>query len=147
MSTTNSRTGEIVVGVDGSAHSLDALRAARRFGEALGKPIRIVASWEWPFMYDPMATPDYSPEPGTRALAEQARAQVFGPDSDVPVDVVHGPAAETLVDESASADLLVVGSRGRGGFASLLLGSVGEQCATHAHCPVLIVRGTGPAAA
>jgi nucleotide-binding universal stress UspA family protein len=54
--------------------------------------------------------------------------------------VVEGTAGAALVDESRNADLLVVGSRGHGGFAQLLLGSVSQQCAQHAACPVVIVR-------
>jgi nucleotide-binding universal stress UspA family protein len=56
--------------------------------------------------------------------------------------VVEGPAASVLVDESRAADLLVVGSRGHGGFTGLLLGSVSQQCAQHAECPVVIVRSS-----
>jgi nucleotide-binding universal stress UspA family protein len=66
-------------------------------------------------------------------------------DSEVHVDatVAEGPAASVLVDAAEGADLLVVGSRGHGGFVGLLLGSVSQQCVTHAPCPVLVVRGTG----
>ena len=62
--------------------------------------------------------------------------------SDVKIEqrVVQGTPGAALVDESHNADLLVVGSRGHGGFASLLLGSVSQQCAHHAACPVVIVR-------
>jgi nucleotide-binding universal stress UspA family protein len=54
--------------------------------------------------------------------------------------VIEGPPAQVLVDMSADADLLVVGSRGRGGFSELLLGSVSQQCVHHARCPVTVVR-------
>ena len=60
--------------------------------------------------------------------------------------VVEGGAARVLVDAAADGDLLVVGSRGHGGFAGLLLGSVSQQCAHHAHCPVVIVQAPRPAA-
>jgi nucleotide-binding universal stress UspA family protein len=54
--------------------------------------------------------------------------------------VIEGPAARTLIDASQKASTLVVGSRGLGGFVGLLLGSVSQQCVTHAHCPVVVIR-------
>jgi nucleotide-binding universal stress UspA family protein len=62
------------------------------------------------------------------------------PDAEVQTKVVEGPAARVLLGEAADADLLVVGSRGLGGFRELVLGSVSQQCAHHARCPVVIVR-------
>jgi len=69
-----------------------------------------------------------------------------GADPGVPVErsVVEGPAAQVLLRAAAGADLLVLGSRGRGGFAGLLLGSVSQQCAHHAPCPLVIVRRPRP---
>jgi nucleotide-binding universal stress UspA family protein len=67
---------------------------------------------------------------------------VFGDDHtlDVRRSIVEGLAARTLIEMSQGADLLVVGSRGLGGFSSMALGSVGQACVHHAHCPVLIIR-------
>jgi len=81
-------------------------------------------------------------EAQTRRMVEEALAgDAAGP----PVEIVTaaGPAAGVLVDMSKEADVLVVGHRGRGGFASMLLGSVGLQSVLHAHCPVIVVRPTG----
>lgn len=132
----------IVVGVDGSEHSTEALRQAKTMADALHAEVRAVGAWEWPFMYDPLATPDYSPERETERVVRRAVDDVFGAGRRVPVDVVHGPAAKALIDASADAAMLVVGSRGHGGFAGLLLGSVSSECAEHAGCPVLVVHGT-----
>jgi nucleotide-binding universal stress UspA family protein len=71
------------------------------------------------------------------AIEEVRRDQ---PAAEVEPLVADGPAAQVLVDMSADADMLVVGSRGRGGFAGLLLGSVSQQCVHHAHCPVTVIR-------
>jgi len=88
-------------------------------------------------------------EPGFGVLAEKeladAISEVAGPDPGVTINpvVVQGWPAEVLLEASEGADLLVVGSRGRGGFTSALLGSVSQNIAHHATCPVLIIRATG----
>jgi nucleotide-binding universal stress UspA family protein len=81
-------------------------------------------------------------EAQTRRMVEEALA---GDAVAPPVDIVvaAGPAAGVLIDMSKEVDVLVVGHRGRGGFASMLLGSVGLQSVLHAHCPVIVVRPTG----
>jgi nucleotide-binding universal stress UspA family protein len=85
-------------------------------------------------------------EPGFGDMAEQelteAISEAAGPDADVVINpvVVQGWPAEVLLDAAEGADLLVVGSRGRGGFTSTLLGSVSQNCAHHATCPLLIIR-------
>jgi nucleotide-binding universal stress UspA family protein len=87
-------------------------------------------------------------EPGFDVLAEtelaEAISEVAGPDPDVTINpvVVKGWPAEVLLNAAEGADLLVVGSRGRGGFASVMLGSVSQNCAHHATCPLLIIRAT-----
>jgi nucleotide-binding universal stress UspA family protein len=73
-----------------------------------------------------------------RETVERVRSD--HPAVNVKTAVIEGPPARVLVDLSADADLLVVGSRGRGGFSELLLGSVSQQCVHHARCPVTVVR-------
>ena len=73
-----------------------------------------------------------------REAVERVRSD--HPSVAVETTVIEGPPARVLVDMSADADLLVVGSRGLGGFSGLLLGSVSQQCVHHAHCPVTVVR-------
>ena len=81
-------------------------------------------------------------EAQTRRMVEEA---LDGDGVVPPVEIVvaAGPAAGVLIDMSGEVDVLVVGHRGRGGFASMLLGSVGLQSVLHAHCPVIVVRPTG----
>ena len=91
-----------------------------------------------------MSQPGVSAE-GQRRAEQMLREAVERVRSDHPAvnvetAVIEGPAAQVLVDMSAEADLLVVGSRGRGGFSELLLGSVSQQCVHHARCPVTVVR-------
>ena len=91
-----------------------------------------------------MSQPGVSAE-GQRRAEQMLREAVERVRSDHPAvnvetAVVEGPPAQVLVDMSADADLLVVGSRGRGGFSELLLGSVSQQCVHHARCPVTVVR-------
>lgn len=140
--------GRIVVGVDGSKPSRDALRWALDEARLRGAPVEVVYAWRYPVMtYAPgiMAPPIYARDD----LADEARrildATVEAVTGDITPDialdavVVEGPAAQALVKRAGPGDLLVVGHRGRGGFMGLLLGSVAEQCSTHAQCPVVIV--------
>jgi nucleotide-binding universal stress UspA family protein len=139
----------IVVGVDGSASSRAALRWAVRQAKLTGGTVEAVIAWELPTVITSTGwTPVYAVEEGD--FAEDARKRIDAVIADVvePADnqVVHtqvtkGHPAAVLLDAAAGADLLVIGSRGHGGFADALLGSVGLHCVHHAHCPVLIMRG------
>jgi nucleotide-binding universal stress UspA family protein len=131
---------EIVVGIDGSESSIAALRSAQQMAEALHRPVKAVAAWQWPYMYDTAGAIGWNPDRDARASAEGAIATVYGEPDAIPLEIVNGPAAPALIEASRAASMLVVGSRGRGGFAGLLLGSVSAACAEHAHCPVLVVR-------
>ncbi len=143
-----SKVGEparrVVVGVDGSAASKDALRWAADYAALIGGDLQAVAAWQWPVSLG-MAMPipeDYSPLDDARAALEKTISEVLGDPPAVPVtvDIVEGAATLALVKESDGAAVLVVGSRGHGGFSGLLLGSTSEHCARHAPCPVVVVR-------
>ncbi|MBN9158102.1 universal stress protein [Microbacterium sp.] len=132
----------ILVGVDGSASSVDALRYAVTLAGALGRPIRAVMTWDYAALIDLYPTPGRSPEKETAAHLDAVIARAFteGRPAVLTTRVVAGPPASVLIAESRHAEMLVLGTRGRGGFTGLLLGSVSAACAAHAHCPVLIVR-------
>lgn len=143
-----SASAPIVVGVDGSQSSVEALRAAARLSEALAHPIEVVIAWQWPPL-SPYFSGDWAPEHEAAALLEAALTEAFGshtPDGLTRI-IQKGSAALVLVEESRRAEMLVVGSRGRGGFAGLLLGSVSAQCVEHARCPVLVVHSPARPAA
>ena len=136
----------IVVGVDGSAGARRALRFACEEARLRGAAIRAVSVWHIsPGAYSggfAPVIPDVAAfeEAASTALAEALDAVGdAAQDLDVERLVLEGQAADVLVEQSEGADLLVVGSRGLGGFRGLLLGSVGQQCAHHARCPVVIV--------
>lgn len=136
-------TDRILVGVDGSPSSLDALRYAARLADAFDAPIEAVTTWSYPAFTVYQMVAEWSPEDDATAVLDQAIEDAFG---DAPPDgltrtIVCGPPAGTLIGMSASASMLILGSRGHGGFAGLLLGSVSAACAEHAHCPVLIMHG------
>jgi nucleotide-binding universal stress UspA family protein len=139
----------IVVGVDGSPSSADALRWAISEAELTGDTVEAIIAWEYSvaaggYGWAPMVV-DYDID--LRAIAEKALTEAVdkaaGFDCPVTIErrVVEGYAPTVLVDASAGADLLVVGSRGHGSFTDALIGSVSQNCAHHAKCPVVIVRG------
>jgi nucleotide-binding universal stress UspA family protein len=143
-------TNIVLVGVDGSPQSGAALRYAVAEANRRGARLRVVSTYFPEYSVHGRTEPVSASEPAlevdveaqTRRMVEEALAgDAAGP----PVEIVTaaGPAAGVLVDMSKEADVLVVGHRGRGGFASMLLGSVGLQSVLHAHCPVIVVRPTG----
>ncbi|MER5379869.1 universal stress protein [Streptomyces sp. NPDC002688] len=134
----------VVVGVDGSPSSYEALRWAVGYAGLVGATVEAVAVWELPGLYGwsgPAVDMDVDEdETGQRIRTEMA--EVLGPDAadSVRTHVVHGNTADVLLRAAEGAEVLVVGSRGRGGFASALLGSVSQHVSQHATCPVVIVR-------
>jgi len=134
----------VVVGVDGSASSEDALRWAAKQAQLTRAKLSVVAMWEFPtsFGWAPPYPPDFDPERDTREALEKTVRSVLGEDPgfELEITVLEGHAAPTLTALTAHADLLVVGRRGHGAFAGMLLGSVSEYCASHASCPVVVVR-------
>ena len=142
-----SASGRIVVGVDGSSHSEEALRWAIGQARLTGQPVEAVTSWSVPVPYGGMGGAgavvafDWEGE-ATSTLRDTVAKAVDSPDADrVSQRVVQGHPAQVLVDAAAEAALLVVGSRGRGGFTGMLLGSVSQHVIARATCPVVVVRG------
>ncbi|MDT0533046.1 universal stress protein [Micromonospora sp. DSM 115977] len=136
----------VVVGVDGSPASLLAAEHAARAAVLRSRPLHLVHGYLHPLGYGVPVNPY---DLGLPAPTEEAQKMLETTAADlaercpgltVEVRQVAGGPGATLVEESRRAELVVVGSRGLGGFAGLLLGSVGTQVAAHAHCPVLVVR-------
>jgi nucleotide-binding universal stress UspA family protein len=151
----------VVVGVDGSPGAMEALRWAVAEARLRNSRLRIVHAWAFGFTGGPGS--GYGYPTGTRgglftgAGSEQLRraseelldrmmteigAEAEG--IEIEREVIEGGAAEVLVDSVSEGDLLVVGSRGHGGFAGLLLGSISHQCVHHAPCPVVVVHAPKP---
>lgn len=133
----------IVVGLDGSDASVAALEHGLDLAKALGTSVEGVVAWFHPLvlgLYAVMEQADVEKE--AREAATNAANRVFGTDwpEQFALVVREGHPAHVLVEESVNATMLVVGSRGHGGFAGLLLGSVSSACAAHAKCPVLVVH-------
>ena len=139
----------ILVGVDGSAHSRRALEWAMSEAAVRRAPLTVLT-------VNPIAVSTWSGEPirseaddpgratarqAVQDEADQAAGKLTGEarPASVTVQAVSGNAAEELISRSPDADLLVVGSRGAGGFARLVLGSVSNQVLHHAHCPVVVI--------
>lgn len=140
--------GGVVVGDDGSENAARAMRFALEEARRRGTTLHVLRAWSIMSTSRPLDVPPgfaASLEEYETAAKAEERARVenlLGDDVDVPVEVhcVHSPAAEALIVASETADVTVVGSRGLGGFRSLVLGSVAEQCIRHAHGPVIVVR-------
>lgn len=132
----------IVVGVDGSPHSISALRRGAELAAALDKSLEAIATWDFPAMIDAYYTADWNfDEDAAKTLAAAVDDAFAGkPPEGLRQTVLQGPAARLLIEQSRGAYMLVLGSRGHGGFVGLFLGSVSSVCATHAHCPVLIMH-------
>jgi nucleotide-binding universal stress UspA family protein len=133
--------GKVVVGVDGSASSQQALRWAARQARLTGGELRAVAVWDYPTGALVLEDVDWFGITG-KILDDAVTASLHPDEADrVQRSVLRGYPARVLLDAAAEADLLVVGSRGRGGMVGMLLGSVSQHVVTHAGCPVVVVRG------
>ncbi len=153
------KAGAVVVGVDGSPGAGEALRWALAEARLRKVPLRVVHAWTFGYAGAPAGGygslayigslawtgPDVG-QLGRAAgeLLERAISEAVGETADVEIErqVVEGGAAAVLVGAAAEDDLLVVGSRGHGGFSDLLLGSVSQQCVHHSRCPVVVVRSS-----
>lgn len=133
----------IVVGVDGSQSAREALRWAIDEARRRNATVEAVYAWHQPFMAGYMMEGELDlgryEEDAQKLLDSAVDAMKDSGDVAIERKLVAGSAAGALVDEAKGAALLVVGSRGRGGFTGLLLGSVSQQTAHHAPCPVVIV--------
>ncbi|MFC5663769.1 universal stress protein [Kitasatospora misakiensis] len=142
----NSANPRIVVGVDGSPASEQALRWAVDYARMAAGTVHAVAAWEYPAFYGwagaSVPAPEYNPEELAGKILADTVTRVVGAQPEVRIDesVLPGNAAQALLEASGGAALLVVGSRGLGGFAGALLGSVSRHLTEHAPCPVVVVR-------
>ncbi|HYP44088.1 MAG TPA: universal stress protein [Propionibacteriaceae bacterium] len=140
----------IIVGVDGSESSRAALHWAYEEATHHGASLTVVMSWHSPSTlpmsppYGTLPTEGYESQPRTDAinLLEKLTSELEprNPAVDVRTSLEEGSPAKVLIERSKGADLLVVGSRGHGGFAGMLLGSVSQHLVGHAECPVTVVR-------
>lgn len=141
--------GEIVVGVDGSEHSVQALEWAAEEARLRACTLKVVASFSTPLLstgYE-VAAPDPSDLAAAsttmlRAALDSVRDRGVLDGVDVVTETLEGHAGEQLIGLSEHADMLVVGARGHGGFMGLLMGSVTTYVVNHALCPVVVVRSS-----
>jgi nucleotide-binding universal stress UspA family protein len=149
MSSPQSPRGRIVAGVDGSPSSREALQWAVRQARLTGSTVDAVIAWHFPVTADGFGMAPVTVDGvGLEVSAAKTLADVIaglpeppGPGVTINQLVVEGNTVQMLLDAAAGADLLVLGSRGHGGFTAALLGSVSLNCVHHAPCPVVIVRG------
>jgi nucleotide-binding universal stress UspA family protein len=135
---------EFVVGVDGSDHSRMALPWAAAAADAVGVPVRAVQSWIHPraavLPIAPVPVSAEEMDEQTREAITTVATDTLGSSAVVTIDVLRGQPAGALLQTVTPDNVLVLGSRGLGGFAGLLLGSVSQECVEYASCPVVVVR-------
>jgi nucleotide-binding universal stress UspA family protein len=144
----NGNGRRIVVGVDGSAYSTTALRWAMTQARLTGATIDLVGAWQNPmisgysFGWSPVLDEGYDMSAITEKVLAETVAEVNDPHG-TPLEIrrraVEGHPAQVLLDAAVGAQLLVLGSRGHGTFAGILLGSVSQHCVQHAPCPVVVI--------
>jgi nucleotide-binding universal stress UspA family protein len=146
VTTTLDLHGDLVVGHDGSPAAADAVRWAARMASRIGCPLHVVRTWSISSSPRPStAEPGYVPpltdfETAVRERLEADVAALGLPaEVDVQCHVLHGPAGRRLLEASEGAEMLVVGSRGAGGFRGLIFGSTADQVVRNARCPVVVV--------
>jgi nucleotide-binding universal stress UspA family protein len=135
---------EFVVGIDGSDNSRIALRWAVATGDAAGVPVRAVQSWSHPrsavLPIGPVPAPADEMDAQTKEALAAVITDTLGSPDAVSIGVLRGTPAGALLEAVTPESVLVLGSRGLGGFAGLLLGSVSQECVEYASCPVVVVR-------
>ncbi len=134
-------TAVIVVGVDGSPASKDAVVWAANQATLVGAELRAVASWRWP-NYITRLPPGVDPAADTKRTLDEIVDAALADFTELEVTrhVVEGPPGPALLTQAEGADLLVVGAKGRAAFPGMLLGSVAEYCVRNGDCPVVVVR-------
>jgi len=145
------RVHRVVVGFDGSEAATTALDWAADHAASTGAEVEVVAAWAWPSGYGAslVIPADYDPAGDAAGMVARAVETARGrhPDVEFVPVAVEGHAAPVLVEASAGADLLALGTRGHGEVSGILLGSVSGHCVAHAHCPVLVIGERPPARA
>jgi nucleotide-binding universal stress UspA family protein len=141
-STSSSSSHRIVVGVDGSESSIQALDWAVRQAELTHSSVLVVSAWHWPVGWGMPMPPPIDPAADAQTAIKKRLDPIREGHPDLTIEsmVVEGYPAPTLIEASRGSDLLVLGSRGHGEFAGMLLGSVSEHCVSNAKCPVLVFR-------
>ena len=141
MNRSQDTAGQVLVAVDGSPASLEALRQGNRMAELLGHELVAVTAW-LPFRHGVLPPPSIHPQETAEQLVADSVLAAFRGRLEPTVRIlsVEGDPANSLVHLSRDADLLVMGSRGYSGVRGALLGSVSARCAAHAHCAVLVVH-------
>ena len=138
----------VVVGVDGSPGSIAALSWAGQYGAATGTKVQALHIWHYPTAagLPPGVTPDSVTDEvkaNQRKELDEAMSKAnLDPAAQVESKVGYGHPAQVLIEESKTADLIVVGHHGHGGFTGMLTGSITLHVVQHAACPVVVVRGS-----